>query len=127
MSQSFLEQISFLDTDTGMHYCGDSEDFYRELLLSYLHSGRYEEIWKAYEDHRWEDYRIAVHALKSTSLLVGALEVSERARLLEQAAKDFNTAYLLAHHRETMQIYGQVLSKLEKVFEGAGHTGSCRR
>lgn len=120
MSQSFLEQISFLDTETGMHYCGDSEEFYRELLLSYLHSGRYEEIWKAYEDHRWDDYRIAVHALKSTSLLVGALKVSEGARLLEQAAKDQNTAYLLAYHQETMQMYGQILSQLEKVFEEHG-------
>ena len=120
MEQGFLEQLSFLNVEMGMQYCGESEEFYRELLLSYLHSGRYEEIWKAYEDHRWEDYRIAVHALKSTSLLVGADKVSEGARLLEQAVKDYNISYLLTHHQDTMQLYGQLLSKLEKVFEGDG-------
>lgn len=37
-----------------------------------------------------DNYRIKVHALKSTSALVGAMAVSSLAKLLEQAAKDKN-------------------------------------
>lgn len=115
--QSLLEQLSFLDTETGMSYCCDDEEFYREMLSSYISNEKYEDILDFYEKEDWDNYRIQVHALKSTSLSIGANEVSEQAKKLEQAAKEGDIAYIQEHHEEVMNQYKELLSKLKKVLE----------
>ena len=111
-----LSQLSFLDTATGMAYCCDSEDFYKEMLMSYLNSGKYEDIIRFYKEKDWENYRIQVHALKSTSLSIGATQVSEQAKQLEMAAKEGNIAYIEEHHEEALQNYKRLLNRMAAVF-----------
>ena len=53
----------------------------------------------------WENYAIAVHALKSTSLSIGAKKLSEAALLLEKAGKEGQETYILDNHGKLMRLY----------------------
>lgn len=113
VGSGLLERLDFLDTKTGMTYC-DSEDFYEEMLSSYRKSGKYQEIADAYEKQDWDQYRVLVHALKSTSLAIGAIEMSERAKELEKAAKEGDVAFIREHHRSGMAQYQTLLGQIQE-------------
>lgn len=110
---SILEKLDFLDTEMGLSYCCDTEEFYLEMLTTYRDNGRYSALKELYEKQDWENYQIQVHALKSTSLSIGAINVSEQAKMLEQAAKERNLSYIREHHDEMMQDYEKLLEKLQ--------------
>lgn len=69
------------------------------------------------ESKDWDNYRILVHALKSTSLTIGAVALSEEAKALEMAAKDEDVDYILSHHQEVMEKYTGLLNVLRKVLK----------
>lgn len=109
---TFEERFSFLDIQTGMEYCCDSEEFYVEMMQSYLESSKLDEMRDCYECRDWNAYRILVHTLKSTSLSIGAVELSAAAKELEAAAKEQDTDFLCAHHEECMNRYETLLRQL---------------
>ncbi len=120
ITKSFLDKLPFLDTATGMSYCCDSEDLYREVLKTYLEHGRSEEVCQAFEEENWEDYHIQIHALKSSSISIGAHELSEQARLLEMAAKNGDIAYIRKHHNEVLKQHKMLLKDLEEALAEQG-------
>ena len=112
----FIGQLdTILDTVTGLAYCCDSEEFYKEMLLTYLDNQKYDSIEDAYEKEDWENYRVFVHALKSTSLSIGATSVSDQAKSLEMAAKENNIGFIREHHGSTMENYRKLLFHLQKI------------
>lgn len=111
--ESVLKKFDFLDTEMGLSYCCDSEEFYLEMLETYRNNGRYDALKELYEKQDWENYQIQVHALKSTSRSIGAVEVSEQAKQLEQAAKERDISYIKEHHDEMMKKYEELLEKLK--------------
>lgn len=114
--KGFIEQLhTILDTATGMAYCCDSEEFYEEMLLAYLDNQKYDSIEEAYQKEDWNNYRISVHALKSTSLSIGAANLSEQAKELEMAAKEYRLDFIREYHGSTMENYRKLLFQLQKV------------
>ena len=111
--QGFLEKLDFLDTKTGMEYCCDSEEFYKEMLVTFLKNEKREDIEAFYEKQDWENYRILVHALKSTALSIGACGLSEQAKQLELAAKEENKYFIESHHGDAMKVYREILNGIE--------------
>ncbi len=105
---------SCLDKDTGLQYCCGSEEFYREMLGSYLNNSRLGQIRQCYEAKNWEEYRIAVHALKSTSLSIGAVTLSEAAKELEFAAKEKRIDEIKTKHAGTMEQYEKLLELIRQ-------------
>ena len=77
----------------GLQYCLD-EDLYRQVLESYLEQGKEdkETLPDYYNTKKWRDYAIVAHAIKSSSLSIGAVGLSELAKTLEFAGKDENCA-----------------------------------
>ncbi len=59
-----------------------------------------------------KNYRIQVHALKSTSLIIGALKFSEFAKKLEIAAKEENINYIEENHEELMKSYKKLHNEI---------------
>lgn len=116
--QDVLQQLSFLDTQTGLMYCGDSEEFYLEILNSYCDGDKTQELCGFFDEEDWDAYRISIHALKSTSLSIGALTLSEEAKQLEQAAKEKDAAWIREHHAETMEHYQNLLAQIREVLQG---------
>lgn len=115
--KDFLEQLDFLNTTTGMSYCCDNEAFYKEMLHAFAEKEKLEDIEAFYEVRDWENYRILVHALKSTSLSIGAEQLSEMAKQLELAAKEENHYFIDSHHDAAMKEYRRILNGIEAAFE----------
>ena len=103
-----------VNTELGLHYCSGDEDFYREMLrLFYGQSGEKKaEIISLYESANWEDYAVKVHALKSTSLTIGAEGLSAQAKELELAGKRGDEEYIQAHHPALLRSYEELCSQL---------------
>ena len=110
------EKLGFLDTELGMSYCMDDEEFYASILENYLTEDKSETIQKAYDDKDIENYRITIHALKSTSLTIGAAELSERAKELEMAAKSNDWKFITENTEPVLEMYSKLLENLKEVF-----------
>lgn len=114
---SFLHKISFLDTSVGMSYFCGNEDFYREMIQCYLDNNSYDDIQKSFENKDWENYRILVHALKSTSLSIGAVDLSNQAKELEFASKEGRIKDICRWHDAMMKLYHHLLEQIGQVLE----------
>lgn len=101
-----------LNIPMGMGYCMNDEAFFLEMIKVYVEGDKREVLEKEYANESWKDYQIHVHALKSTSLNIGAEKLSEHAKALEYAAKDENYQYIREHHDEVMKEYGELLIEL---------------
>lgn len=99
-----------INVKLGLEYCADDEEFYREMLEMFCsqYEEKREEIVSLYESENWKDYAIKVHALKSTSLSIGAEQLSEQARLLEQAGKKEDVDFLAENHPALLRAYKEV-------------------
>lgn len=103
---SRLEKFG-IKTCAGLQYCRGDKEFYRELLAKFAQDApqkeqALDELWKK-EDLM--NYRIMVHALKSSAKMLGADSLSESARKAEEAAKNQDMAYINAHHEELLTTY----------------------
>ena len=100
------------DPESGLALTGGDADAYGEILRMYVQKGKdkREYIQKLYESGDWKNYIIEVHALKSTSMTVGAAKLSELARELEGAGKEQN--YDLIHEKQNTlyEMYGSVIN-----------------
>ena len=101
-----------LDTQTGMTYCMDDENFYMEMIMEYRDGDKTAKLQACFETEDWENYRILVHALKSTSLTIGATELSKEAKALESACREENIAFVKEHHAEVMERYRILLDEI---------------
>jgi signal transduction histidine kinase/FixJ family two-component response regulator/HPt (histidine-containing phosphotransfer) domain-containing protein len=92
---------------TGLGYCQQDKALYETLLEEYARSARAKtESMQAYYDTRdWKQYGILVHALKSTSRMIGAETLAKGAEALEKAAKEGNGDYITEHHDGVMKQY----------------------
>jgi response regulator RpfG family c-di-GMP phosphodiesterase len=103
-----------LDTATGMGYCMNDEAFYLEMLAEYVKNDRCAELETCFEKSDFENYRIAMHSLKSTSLTIGAVRLSETAKAIEGACKEGNMDFVREQHEKCMTDYKTILEKLSK-------------
>ena len=114
-----MEEVDLFDVNTGLMYCGGSQDIYKEFLKIYCDG--YEEKSQQLEDYYvqtdWENYAIKVHALKSTSLSIGAVTLSKLAASLEKAGKSGEVSYIHSHHAEAMKLYEEVVKEGKRLQE----------
>ena len=114
---SLAERFPMLDIKVGMSYCMDDEEFYTEMIETYLRSDKRKQIENAYEAENWNDYETYVHGLKSTSLNIGAVTLSEHAKALEYAAKDGDHTYIKENHQCVFDEYSELLAVLQKALQ----------
>lgn len=103
-----------INVDKGMDYCCGEQDFYLEMLRFFRDQGEEKaaEIEALYAAANWKDYAAKVHALKSTSLTIGAEQLSERAKALEQAGKNGDAEYIQKHHPGLLRLYRDVCESI---------------
>ena len=96
-----------INTSKGLQYCQNDEEFYETLLLQFATEsvGKRKEMEKFYEEENLHRYSILVHALKSTAKMIGAAELSEKAKALEFAAKEGNLSFIHENHEEMKNAY----------------------
>ena len=110
-----LKKLEGLDVKIGLTYCMNEEDFYVEMLQEYIKADKLSDMKQFFAAEDWRNYKTTVHALKSTSLTIGAAHLSERAKALELAAKDGDVGYIRSHHNDTLEEYVGLIDKLKEI------------
>ena len=82
----WLKNFAGVQIETGIQNCGSIDGFLDALKIFFdsINSNA-DEIQKFFDDQDWKNYTVKVHALKSSAKIIGAMELSERARRLEDA------------------------------------------
>lgn len=103
-----------INVEIGLDYCCGEEDFYLEMLRMFYGQSeeKREEIISLFEACDWKEYAVKVHALKSTSLTIGAERLSEQAKALEQAGKKEDVEYIRENHDKLLHMYEEICRNL---------------
>lgn len=108
-----LNKLQGLDLMAALNNTGSSE-LLRTVITEYREHipENADRIEAYYEAEHWEDFTIAVHALKSTSRVIGAVRLSEMCQELETAGKseDMDTIRLLTP--SMLKLYRSYTEKL---------------
>jgi len=106
-----------IEPETGLTYCQNDKAFYLTMLAEFAHArdGKTADLKAAYEASDWNNYAIGVHALKSTSRMIGAVTLSEIAARLEQAANSGDTAEILQEHDDMLAMYNTAVLAIADV------------
>lgn len=104
-----------IDVKTGLSYCGSDEELYRSFLYAYVKEEKDKEacLNKAFAEKDWKNYGVYVHSLKSTSRMIGAVDLSEKAADLERAANDYNAEVITARHDSLMAEYASLVKAIK--------------
>lgn len=102
-----------LDMATGLAYCMNDKKFYKEMLDEYVKSEKTAELKEYFENGDLEYYRITVHAVKSSSLTIGAIKVYEDAKALEMACKEGNLDFVKQNHEAFMEEYKSLVRGIQ--------------
>ncbi|MBE5924657.1 MAG: response regulator [Lachnospiraceae bacterium] len=107
-----------LDAEAAVHALG-SESLYNKIVGEYYRSGedKYNGIEAAFTNEDWETYTINVHALKSSSRQIGAMELGSLAEALEKAGKAGDTDTIKADTAAALAAYKELLGKLSEHFD----------
>ncbi len=119
VTSSLLSALSFLDTKAGMEFAADDEDFYTQILTTYVNEDKRPALNESLSKEDWPNYQILAHSLKGTSMTIGAPELSAKAKALEFAVKENNIDYIKEHHYEVMAEYGDLLNQLNDALNKA--------
>ncbi len=106
-----------IDTDIGLGYCDQNEEFYKTILEEYHKSApeKIGEMKKAYAASDWNNYAILVHALKSTSRMIGAQELSDIAARMEKAANAEDATTITPEHEPMLELYEKTTQVIGRV------------
>ena len=111
-----LEKLEGLDVQTGLVYCMNEKEFYVEMLKEYMKSeDKASKIEKFFVEEDWKNYKTIVHALKSTSLTIGAVHLSKEAKTLEMAAKEGDMDYIRSHHKDVLEEYIGLTNRIKEI------------
>lgn len=116
-----LKDIEGLDVEKGIKNCG-GEDIYKSTIqdvTDYAES-TIEEIEGYLKDKDIKNCTIKFHALKSTARLIGALTLSEHARLLEDAGDAKDMDYIKANAEPVLKEYKDLIGAIKSRV----HTGT---
>jgi len=117
-SGGILKRLSnALNVTSGMAFCCNDTEFYLQIILTYLEEDKTADINRTLNEKDFENYRILVHALKSTSRTIGADDMSEEARKLEMAAREGNIQYIEGNTQRVMLMYNDLMKKIKDVLD----------
>ncbi|MCR5399654.1 MAG: DegV family EDD domain-containing protein [Lachnospiraceae bacterium] len=103
-----------IDSKVAIKNSGSKEAFLSVLKIYYdTYEAKSTEIQKYYDEKDWENYTIKVHALKSSSRLVGAVALGDAAEALEVAGNKRDIEYIESHHAALMESYLNVRDALD--------------
>ena len=114
-----IRALGILDVDRGLSYCGDSREFYLEMLRAFVENSRLKGLLDAFNGEDLQSFRVDIHALKSGALTIGAVEFSQQCRLLEHAAKNWDINYIEAHTLEVLDQYQSLMAAIWKAVSPA--------
>ncbi len=117
--QAASQEISIegLDTVTAIGRLG-SPELFMTVLKEYFISidKKADTIQQYYDAGEWHSYTVEVHALKSASRQIGAMELADTAAELEQAGNDSNTELIRKKTLPMLEVYRSLKGVLAPQF-----------
>ena len=116
----WYETIPGIDPEAAIKNSGSEDAFLTVIKIYYdTYDAKSAEIQGFYDAQDWENYTIKVHALKSSSRLVGAVKLGDDAEALEMAGKNHDADFITAHHDSLMHAYAAIHDALDAEFATA--------
>ncbi len=114
--ESDMEELFMIDRAVGLSYCADCEEVYQEVLQEYCDQAPeyLEKLAQYVQEQNWADYRVIVHAIKGTSLTIGAENFSKKAKELEFAAADAEAEFLNAETEGFLENYKKFVEMIKE-------------
>ncbi|MCR5000445.1 MAG: DegV family EDD domain-containing protein [Lachnospiraceae bacterium] len=117
-AKEWYEGIKGIDIDAAIENSGTKEAFLSVLKIYYdTYEAKSGEIQRLYDQKDWDGYIIKVHALKSSSRLVGAIQLGDDAEAIELAGKKGDTEYITGRHDGMMNRYRDIIDELTPIFD----------
>lgn len=92
-----------IDIETGIMNCGGEEEFYIEIVDTFIEEDKRGELIEAFSNEDWKLYEIDVHSLKGTLYLLGAMNAGKLAEDLQYAAEKPDAEFVKANHAEFIE------------------------
>ena len=101
-----------IDREAGLKYTQNDSELYETILRQFVTEApvKREKISSYFREEDYKNYEIYVHALKSTARMIGASELSERAKELEDEAKKGGSGITQRMHDEMMELYEKTVT-----------------
>lgn len=114
-----LLSSELIDCKKGLMYAGNNIHNYDDILTIYAQSstGYRQALIDNFDSKNWAEYTVGAHALKSSSLSIGALSLSELAKKLELAGKAENYDVIVENHNDLITLYDKVVNQVKKYLE----------
>ena len=111
--------FKLIDVRSAVESAEGSKETFRFLLQSFYDNSDKckHDITTSYEQEDYKNYTIYVHALKSTSKMIGALGLSEKAKALEMAGKDNDIDFIRANHADLLPLYDSIIAEIADYLE----------
>ena len=109
---------SGIDCDKGMGSCLNDKDMYVAVLQEFLKDSgnKQKEMDRFFAEENLSDFTIRIHSVKSSSLMIGAEEVSRRAKDLEQAAKNGDMDFVKENYPLFVPEYKKTISAIAEAY-----------
>ncbi len=113
------QETALIDRELALSYCNDDEELFAIVLQSYCeeYENKLADMKKLLAEKNLEKYRIVVHALKSTSLNIGAAKLSEQAKAHEFAARDGELDFVESDFDSLLENYEAVMNEASALLE----------
>ena len=120
-----LKKLGF-DTAAGLRYSGNDSHFYKNLLVMFAKTSQRKifNIESALKADDMSSYRTLTHALKSSSKMIGADKLSELAKVLEEAAKNGDAAYIYKNTTPLLEKFHEAAQQIADIFISDEQTAS---
>ena len=99
------ERFSFLDINAGLLYNGSDDELYIATITDYYNEDFTNKISEMFNAKDYKKYSVYTHSLKSSSLSIGAIEMHEKAKAHETAAKAGDYDFVRDNFEDLMETY----------------------
>ncbi|MBO4808496.1 MAG: Hpt domain-containing protein [Lachnospiraceae bacterium] len=112
-----MGKLDFLDTETAMVYFANMKELYVETVAVYLRDRFDAALQKDFDTEDWATYQRDAHSIKSSSNMIGAKDMFEKAKSLELAVKSGDYAFVKENHDNIMKDYKELLDKIQNALQ----------
>lgn len=110
-----LEHYLVIDKSIGMGFCMDDEDFYKEILSTFVSQATnfISQLEGYYNNSDWPSYAIIAHSLKSNTKTIGAENFAELCLKHELAGKSGDSAFIIDDYNHFLDVLNALMEKVK--------------
>jgi len=110
-----LEHYLEIDKSIGMGFCMDDEDFYKEILSTFVSQATnfISQLEQYYNATDWGNYAIIAHSLKSNTRTIGAENFAELSLKHELAGKSGDGAFITEDYEHYVTVLKALMEKVQ--------------